>query len=189
MEYETLEEYTKIAKKTISKFGNRMYPSLTKTFLKNDEFVSEVATAIMTADWKWDPSRTGKSSGMKKTLYSYRNQCAIWAIKTLMTKKYKKDKKHSDFLKYCKTQDKNTLVSDQTPEYDASLKEETNNLKDDVRALLDCSPITQKQKDIIRMYFFEKKTFSEIGMHYNVTREAIRQNLKKGLEIIRNYAN
>ena len=41
MEYETLEEYTKIAKKTISKFGNRMYPSLTKTFLNNDEFVSE----------------------------------------------------------------------------------------------------------------------------------------------------
>ena len=87
MEYSTLDDYTQIAKKTISKFANRMYPSLVAKMLSDDELVSEVAGAIMTVDWKWDPSRGGKVTGKKKTLYSYRNQCALVSIKTLVPKK------------------------------------------------------------------------------------------------------
>jgi hypothetical protein len=48
--------------------------------LKNEEAISDVATALMYADWRFDENRKGKT-GLQKTLYSYRNQCAIWAIK------------------------------------------------------------------------------------------------------------
>ena len=57
--------------------------------LSSEEAISDIASAIMCADWKFDPDRFGKT-GQKKTLYSYRNQCAIWAIKSYITNKYKK---------------------------------------------------------------------------------------------------
>lgn len=189
MEYATLDEYTDIAKKTISKFGSKLYPSLMKTLINNEEFVSEVAEAIMTADWKWDPSRTGKVSGKKKTLYSYRNQCAIWAIKTIITKQYKKTKKNSDFLSYVKNQNKDNLICTETPETNISNSEEKEKLKTQVHHLINNSPITDKQKNIIQMYYFQDKTFAEIGKSYNVTREAIRQSMKKALETIKQHAS
>ena len=189
MEYATLNEYTDIAKKTISKFGSKLYPSLMKTLINNEEFVSEVAEAIMMADWKWDPSRTGKVSGKKKTLYSYRNQCAIWAIKTIITKQYRKTKKSSDFLSYIKNQDKEQLICSETPETNASDNEEREKLKSQVSDMINNSPITDKQKNIIQMYYFQDKTFAEIGKSYNVTREAVRQSMKKALEIIKQHAS
>jgi len=37
------------------------------------------------------------------------------------------------------------------------------------------------------MYYFEEKTLSEIGDTFGVSREAVRQNIKRGLEIIKSY--
>jgi hypothetical protein len=91
-EFDTLENYTNIAKKTISKFASKFYPGLSKEMLNNDETVAEVASAIMMADWNWDRNRKGKNTGLGKSMYSYRNQCAIWAIKTYITSKFKKIK-------------------------------------------------------------------------------------------------
>ena len=89
--YDSLDTYIGLAKKTISKFGSQFYSGLSTEMLKNSDAISDVATAIMYADWRFDPNRPGKS-GQKKTLYSYRNQCALWAMKTYVTVKYKKRK-------------------------------------------------------------------------------------------------
>ena len=90
--FDSLSTYICLAKKTINKFAPQFYNGLNKDMLNNEEAVSDVATALMYADWRFDPSREGKS-GDKKTLYSYRNQCAIWAIKTYITQKYKNSNK------------------------------------------------------------------------------------------------
>lgn len=189
MEYSTLDDYTQIAKKTISKFANRMYPSLVAKMLSDDEFVYEVAGAIMTADWKWDPSRVGKVTGKKKTLYSYRNQCALWSIKTLVTKKYRSSQKHAKFLKHVKENLQHKLIDEITPESSACEKEGINNLTDDVKNLISYAPISDKQKHIIKRYYYDNCTLSEIGKEYSVSREAIRQQLKKGIKEIKDYAN
>ncbi len=189
MEYSTLDDYTQIAKKTISKFANRMYPALVAKMLSDDEFVYEVAGSIMTADWKWDPNRVGKNTGKKKTLYSYRNQCALWAIKTLVTKKYRSSQKHSKFLKHVKENLQHRLVYETTPESSATEKEGNLNLINDVKNLINYAPISEKQKNIIKRYYYDNYTLSQIGKEYNVSREAIRQQLKKGIKEIQDYAN
>ena len=74
VEFDDLKVYLNLAKKTINKFGG----SLAKEMLRSEDAISDVASAIMQGDWKWDANRTGKT-GQKKTRYSYRNQCAIWA--------------------------------------------------------------------------------------------------------------
>jgi len=37
------------------------------------------------------------------------------------------------------------------------------------------------------MYYFNDMTLAQIGKVFNVSREAIRQNIKRGLEILRSY--
>lgn len=91
-DYMTLQEYRTAAKKIISKYVSR-YSELKRSMLNNEDIISDVSSSLMYADWKWDSDRVGKITGKKKTKYSFRNQCAIWAIKTFLTGQSKKRKK------------------------------------------------------------------------------------------------
>lgn len=188
--FDSLSTYISLAKKTISKFGPKFYNGLSTEMLKSEEAISEVATALMYADWRFDESRTGKS-GQKKTLYSYRNQCAIWAIKTYISNKYKKNKKHLSLDQDNDNDQKfDSIISDikQRSPVDILIDEEyQTNLESDIDSLFKNDALSKKQKEQIEMYYFEDKTLSEIGQIYGVSREAIRQNIKRGLDIIKNF--
>lgn len=186
-QFDSLSKYILLAKKTISKFGPKFYNGLSAEMLKNEEAVSDVATALMYADWRFDNKRVGKS-GQQKTLYSYRNQCAIWAIQTYVTAKYK-NKKHAS-LDYQNNDDQkfDAMIPDhkQKNPLEALIEKETEkNLSEDISNLLCNSGLSDKQRDQIIMYYFEDKTLSEIGKVYGVSREAVRQNIKRGLELIK----
>lgn len=187
--FETMNTYLMLAKKVISKFGPQFYSGLAKEMLSNEEALSDVAAAIINADWKYDPEKP-TSSGQKKTLYSYRNQCGLWAIKTYITNKYKKSKKVSlDFS----IDDNSTLVStlvdhkNLSPAIIAETKEIEDNLKADIDELLNISPITDKQREQISLYYLQGFTLSQIGKKFSISREAVRQNIKRALNIIRKY--
>lgn len=190
--YDSLDSYLNLAKKTIAKFGPRFYNGLSAEMLKNSDAVSDVATAIMYADWRFDPERSGKS-GQKKTLYSYRNQCAIWAIKTYITNKYKKPQ-HALSLNFSDSESDSAIYSTMT---DHSIgdpldilidKEEQKLLNENIDQLLFQNNIlSDKQKTQIRMYYMENKTLSQIGKHFGVSREAIRQSIKRALDTIKSY--
>ena len=193
-QFETLEVYTNLAKKIISKFAPTFYIGLRKELLSNDEAISDIASAIMMADWKWDANRKGHE-GQSKTRYSYRNQCGIWAIKTYISSKYKKKNQYSklsidsmskDELNTYATNIPDRSVSD--PYEIVSFKEESDNLKEDIQKLLNSNILSDKQRNQIYKYYFENKTLVERGKEYGVTREAIRQNIQKGLNKIKLYA-
>ena len=188
--YDSLYTYISLAKKTISKFAPKFYSNLAKEMLSNDEAVSDIATAIMYADWRFDPNRVGKT-GNRKTKYSYRNQCAIWAIKTYVSNKYKK-KVHMS-LYYNSESDQssmgsNTIDENNIPPVDILISQErTQELKDCIDLLLTNDMLSDKQKDQIRMYYFEDMTLSEIGKKYSISREAVRQSIKRAFDTIRKY--
>jgi RNA polymerase sigma factor (sigma-70 family) len=186
-QFDSLSSYVSLAKKTISKFGPRFYNGLSAEMLQNEEAISDVATALMYADWRFDEKRVGKS-GQKKTLYSYRNQCAIWAIQTYVTSKYK-NKKHVS-LDYKNNDDQkfDSLVPDckQKDPLEVIIEKETeHNLSKDIESLLNHGSLSTKQKEQIIMYYFEDQTLSQIGKVYGVSREAVRQNIKRGLELLK----
>lgn len=189
-QFEDLSTYVLLAKKVISKFGPNFYSGLAKELLNNEDAISDIASALMTADWKWDRNRTG-FNGKSKTKYSYRNQCGLWAIKTYVSNKYKKKRKLSidnmssdDMKTYASNIPDNSLCD---PSELAILKEEKTNLKSTIGALLNSQLLSDKQRNQIYKYYFEKKTLLQIGKEYGVTREAIRQNIQKGLNKIREY--
>lgn len=186
--FDSLNTYISLAKKTIAKFAPKFYTGLSAEMLQNEEAISDVATAIMYADWRFDETRTGKT-GKKKTLYSYRNQCAIWAIKTYITNKYK-SRKHLS-LDHDNDADLklDSIIADnkQISPLDTLIESEyRTNLSSDIEALFSNSALSSKQKEQIMLYYFEDKTLSEIGKQFGVSREAVRQNIKRGLEIIKN---
>jgi len=193
-QFDTLDSYISLAKKTISKFAPKFYNGLSKEMLMNEEAVSDVATAIMYADWRYDDTRTGKT-GMKKTKYSYRNQCAIWAIKTYITNKYKSSNSANSY----KIHSLNAIKDDEciSFEIEDSKQQEpidiiveneySTILHDSLEELLNNPILSEKQKDQIKMYYYEDMTLSEIGKVYNISREAVRQNIKRGISLIKNY--
>lgn len=193
-QFDSLSTYVSLAKKTISKFAPRFYNGLAKEMLSNEEAVSDVATAIMYADWRFDPNRQGKS-GLKKTLYSYRNQCAIWAIKTYVTHKYKNKNKKSFSLdnnlnsieEYINAYDLLASTSEQDPLEKLIEQEEKTEINNNINELLAKANISEKQKQQIIMYYFENLTLSKIGKHFGVSREAVRQSIKRAIDTIKTY--
>lgn len=193
MEFETLHTYKTIAQKAVRKLAPKFYPSLAMEIINNDEAFGEIVNAIITADWKWDENRTGKETGKKKTLYSYRNQCVIWALKTYVTNKYKSNKSVAI----------NRTRSNEDGSYDDQVEDTRNidpsdivmnmeletNRQNLVNELFNSSILTDKQKEQIKLYYFHNQTLSEIGSKYGTTREAVRQNIKKGLRSIGDLIN
>lgn len=196
MQFDSLATYVSLAKKTINKFAPKFYNGLNKEMLSNEEAVSDVATAIMYADWRFDPNRHGKN-GDKKTLYSYRNQCAIWAIKTYITQKYKANNKkikiHSldNYIKHSQDHSNGYDITENKADLDPLdiiiNQEHKHIMSTDIKNLLNSGIISKKQKDQLVMYYFDNMTLSEIGKQYNVSREAVRQNIKRAIQIIQNH--
>lgn len=189
-EFDSLSTYITLAKKIVSKFAPTFYSSLRQELLCNEDAIADIASAIMIGDWRWDKDRLG-FNGKSKTKYSYRNQCGIWAIKTYLSNKYRKQNTHysidnlndndisfSENISDKEEYDPYTIV--ENTEYAESLK---NNIEN----ILSSGIISDKQKAQIKQYYFEEKTLSEIGKAFGVTREAVRQNIQKGLAKIREY--
>ena len=186
-DFDSLSTYISLAKKTISKFGPKFYNGLSAEMLKNEEAISDIATAIMYADWRFDSERKGKS-GQQKTLYSYRNQCAIWAIKTYITNKYKQRKNISMDQENDNDQDINSIIADHKQKSPVEIvieNESAQLLESDINNLLNNKLLSDKQRQQIIMYYFDNETLSSIGKKFGVSREAVRQNIKRGFDIIK----
>jgi RNA polymerase sigma factor (sigma-70 family) len=191
IEFEPLSFYINLAQKAIAKFGRNFSSTLSKEMLKSEDAISNVANCIMMADWRWDNERKGET-GQQKTKYSYRNQCAIWAIKSYISRKNnKKNKSHSiDINNY---DDANLSLLDIIPSKSKSPLdilmdiESDDNIKQYINQILssDNNILSNRQSECLKLYYLEDMTFAQIGSKFGITREAVRQNIKKAIEKIR----
>lgn len=193
IKFESLSFYNNLAQRAISKFAATNSNPSVKAMLKSEDAVASVSNAIMMADWRWDDNRPGKT-GEKKTKYSYRNQCAIWAIKSYITRSnHKKHKIFTDHIKSNTDTDMSLLdivAKDNHDPINIILTEEKNLInKKHIDQILSNSYISDRQKQYIELYYFENKTFAEIGQMFNITREAVRQGIKKAFVKIRESYN
>jgi len=198
LEFDSLNTYITLAKKSISKFSNQFYNGLSSKMLKDEDAISSIANAIMMADWRWDDNYQN-DKGTKKTKYSYRNQCALWAIQTYVSKNYKKNKKFKTTiysLDYIAEKDDESTVHNFTedtkslpPEEILINKENKEELSSLINKLLQLGCLSDKQRDYIQLYYFESYTFEKIGKKYGITREAVRQGLNKAISLIKESIN
>jgi RNA polymerase sigma factor (sigma-70 family) len=186
-EYSDLVEYIDMAKKTIRAFSNKICPGICKQMANSEDAIADIAYAMMCADWKYDSDRKGKISNKTKTKYSYRNQCAIWAIQTYI-KKYLKsqfyinnilnsedDCNFADMLQdYNQIEPVNEVINQEKTELESQL----------LQSIFDSDILTDIQKEKLKLYYIEGLSLAKIGKKYGVTREAIRQNIKNSISKI-----
>lgn len=189
MEYAPLNEYLSIAKRVISRFAPKFYSNLAGDMLKDEDAISDVAFAIMEADWKWNPEYRSKT-GTVRTKRAYRNQKAIWAIQTYIQKRHKNNKTMS--LSYCRDGYSDTplsgLLEDKkkyNPLIETILKDSEESTKLLIDTMFNTGILTDSQVKYIKGYFLEDMTLREVGEIYGVSREAVRQGVEKGLEKLR----
>jgi RNA polymerase sigma factor (sigma-70 family) len=193
VEFSSLSTYILLAKKAISKFANQFYNGLSSKMLKDEDAISSVANAIMMADWRWDENYTN-DKGTKKNKYSYRNQCALWAIQTFVSKDTKLKKKRKVFsLDHILGDDESATsglfiedVKSQSPLDIVVNKETKGTIQSIINNMFDLDYLSDRQKDYIKLYYFDGYTFDKIGKKYGITREAVRQGLNKAIDMIKN---
>jgi len=192
IQFESLKFYLVLAKKSISKFADQICQGSAKKMLQSEDAIANIANGIMMADWRWDKDRKGHL-GQSKTRYSYRNQCAIWAIQSYITRQYgsKNKYKTNNIISLDQTYQEDLQVKDIVPSKDMSVvdniisKEESQLVKDDISALLYSGLLSERQIEYIQLYFFEDMTLEQIGKKFNITREAVRQGLNKAYASLR----
>jgi len=197
VQFDNLDTYLLLAKKSISKFANKVCAGLSIKMLKDEDAISSVANSIMMADWRWDENYINKA-GTKKSKYSYRNQCAIWSIQTYASNMYKKPKNISKVysLDYLSDNEESYSIYEciEAKQYDNPInnlikKEEDLNLKTIIEKILQLDCLSDRQKDYIKLYYFEGYTFEKIGKKYNITREAVRQGLSKAINMLKELSS
>jgi len=193
IKFENLDFYLTLAKKNIAKFADSICQGSSKKMLQSEDAIANVANGIMMADWRWDKNRKGSVTGQSKSKYSYRNQCAIWAIQSYITRQYgKKNIRRNQQLSLDQNYDDDLSLQNiiSNNKYNSILDEivavENNvNLHHDINALLNSDLLSSKQSEYIRMYYFEGMTLENIGKKFNITREAVRQAMSKAYHILR----
>jgi len=177
MEYATLGEYTKIAQKIICKFAPKFYPTLASEILQNDDAFGEIVTAIINADWKY---RENEGSSKR----TFRTLKAIYAIKDYLVRKNKEQKtislsyENPTFYAGGKL---SGVLEDKRFKDPATIAEENDNNRH-LNNMLDKNNLTDKQRNYIKSYYLNDNTLQEVGEIYGVTKEAIRQQVGKGIK-------
>lgn len=191
--FESLDFYLNLSRKIVAKIGPTFFAGLSKHMLKDEDAISFVANAIMMGDWRWKDENKDSEKPLK-SLYSYRNQCAIWAIKTYVTKQYKnnhnkKKIKATHSLNYQEDETSlENIIADNSQQEPLDIlidMEDKNNCCGLIKDLLKCSLISDKQKEYIDLYYFQDMTLEKIGKKHGVTREAVRQSIKTAINKIR----
>ena len=180
-EFETMGDYLQHAQKIICYHAPRIKKGLKEEILSDDDAVSNIATALMMADWTYDEERVGKT-GAKCSLKSYRTNRAIWAMKSYMTRKMKKSEQHrslnfefkdSEMELYSTIQDNNT----KTPVIIAEDKE----MSRFIEKIIDSCLLSDVQSTYMRMKFVKGLTVKEIAETTGKSRRGIGESIKKAL--------
>lgn len=188
-DFKDMVEYIDMAKKTIRAFSNKICPGICNQMTSSEDAIADIAYAMMSADWKYDENRKGKISNKSKTRYSYRNQCAIWAIHSYI-KKYLKN--HTVSLNNLMDSSEDMsfidLIEDKSQQepVESVIKDEKIELENDlIKEIFSSEILNEEQKHKLKLYYMDGNSLADIGRKYGVTREAIRQNIKVSINKIR----
>ena len=170
-QFDTLRTYLKSAKNIICYMAHKHKSSVIRHLLKDEDAISDIATALMMADWTYDKNKIGLS-GKPASKQTHRYNTAKWAIKKYLTKAYKK-----------KTININTysIVDGYSFEKDIIFNDSMNNIYNIINKIL-----SNNGKQIIT-YYIQGLTLREIGKLYNISRQAVHQNIRRSIRKLKIY--
>lgn len=183
IKFRTLPEYLEDAQKSISSIAPRFRQGLAEEMLRSEDAIAHVAQAIMMADWLFN----GKGD-----LYGYRKQRVIWAIQNYLTRRFKASRHKVYSLDFdCGNGDKEYSFKNHVPNGDTlpdksvAESEEVKLRQEKVDSLLNSGRLSEQQKSYLRSHFMDGKSYAQIGRDHQVSRESVRQVVKRALDELR----
>lgn len=168
----SLYDYLDVAKKVIGRFSS---PSVAKMMLNDEDAIAFVANHLMNGTLRWKPDGG-------RTLYSYLNQCGIWAIKRWMLNKKVSNKYKEVSLDSAIDDDGNTM-------YKFVANKDSTMLDDGFEDLINKDFLNPTQKECLRMKFVEGMTYRAIGSKLNKSGSRIEQIVTTALSKLRKEYN
>ncbi len=176
-----MKEYIDIAKRCISIFAGS---AMSSKMIKDEDAISHVAEHVM-----WGHIRWREDGG--RTLKSYLNQCAIWAVKVWKTKIYKSEKNKIMSLNHQITNSEGSCVEQidllkdekaKTPFEEAFL-----NTNEEAVSIINNTKLTNLQKTCVEERYLYNKKLQQIADSLGVSRQAVNQHIKKAINKLRKH--
>jgi len=181
-EFLSLEEYLDGAKKAIKYFGPRLRSGLDIEMLNNEDSVSQVAYSMMKADWQYDPTKFDETQQM--TRYNLRNNYALYAMRSYMSRMKKRSKmpRYNSLSLNTRLGDAGSgrLLELYNIVVDKKSHTPTKILLDKeqqtyINKCIEKSNLSEKQQYCFNEYFTTNRTLAEIGEDLDLCKERVRQ--------------
>lgn len=187
-EFVSTEEYLKIAQRLVRKIAPCYRPGLAEQILRSEDAISNIATQIMMADWRWNGNGT---------LYGYRKECVKWAIKGFIERDVTRSKRKTLSLNNsAKNGDEDiqeyiNMIPGADPDpAEVVEQDESETMKTQlIDQILGSGILTNTQEKCIRLHYLEGKSMSDIGRELGVSRQAVQDNVQRGISRLRTIAN
>ena len=180
-EERTLANYTKEAMCLIGRFGQSW-------MLNSEDIITNVANAIMRAEWDFDPDRGVKRSTLRITYARYQ---IITEFRELA--KWNKRPPHFSIEAERINDEGRSFRSDigHVEDYrepynpDAETQETINNQKKQVAKLLKSKSLTKKQRKYLKLYFLKQMSMNDMADKFKCSKQAVNQVVNGGLNKLR----
>jgi len=177
IKFASLDEYTALAKRTISSYGDTIRPGLSKEMLRNDDAVANVAHSIMMADWAFD----GRGS-----IHGFRKQRTLWAIKSYVARATRKSKYKVASLNQSFDDQKtsfaaNVVDSSESPDDNAIRKE----IEVKLRSSLKNAAISELAYKYLIMHYWQGKSMTSIAKERGVSKQSVHDLITRSIKTIK----
>ena len=178
----SLKEYTDIAKRCIGHFASS---DLAAQMLKSEDAISFVAEHLMMATCRYDATRG-------RTVRSYHNQCAIWAIQNWVarirkTTDYEILSLNKELREEGAAREMYQVIEDERPLPLNEIEREEN--MERVSQLLSSPALSKMERECISMKFLQEMSATEIAEDMGVNRKLVYTSIQKGVAKLREFYN
>lgn len=189
-EFHSLASYLTAARKIISYFGPKINNALTQEMLASEDAVSNIATQLMLADWRWDAQYKNEKN-TKRTKYSYRNQCGKWAVQAYISRRTQRAKKWAKQISLEAAKVTTWHDDNRNPSAHHALEaiEDAEHNKSLINKMLTSGILTKKQEDFIRLHYLESTPIKEIAIKNDISHQAVYLSIDTGLRKLREFAH
>lgn len=186
--FHSLDEYITMTVKLVRALAPKYRSGLATQILNSEDAISNIATMIMMADWRWNGNGT---------IHGYRKECAKWAILAFIRRDVSRSKSHIYSCSYVNNgaeeptesfglSKANIPVDSQPNPQEACLNkeqlEQTYNVVDEI---IGSGILNEQQKYILHQYYWEGKTYNDIGKELGMSRQGVLQNIQSAFKKVK----
>lgn len=159
-QFETIDVYLLVSQKLLSV----MLPKTCSYLATSEDAISNVATALMFADYFWN------GNGSK---FGYRKRCAKWAIKNLVRNVLSQERRNHKFKI-------NSLPDTKDIQNRKIIEDNEHLLK-----LFDSAYFSERERDCLKYYYLDDLTTTEVGEKMNLAHQTVSYHLWNAEQKIR----